>query len=362
MGLPESARSVSEAIQFPAEDQTIQGDEASANRPDNNWIPGYQDEIDRHGTQLGRDSLFDRVRAFIEKPGAGYLLLSAAQGFGKSGFVAHLWKEGIASVRPVAIHFIRDGGQNWHWAERMLGSLTFQLRRHYSLQETPSEKQLNPSEVFSIVLSRSARVAEAHSPDARVLLLIDGLDEAFGAGRRHHDDRLLNYLPTVLHAGVKIIVTSRPGPHLKGLAQLHCSETVELDLGGNEQRSAVAQYLEQQGAALPQPLDRGFIKAVVSQPGPLRFSTIVANLEKLTHSSPPGDLLRQDPARWIGPLQPPELFIVDERPEHYVDRSSEMRQLLELLLDRSQVLPVAITAALRGAGGYGKTTLGACRK
>ncbi len=50
-------------------------------------------------------------------------------------------------------------------------------------------------------------------------------------------------------------------------------------------------------------------------------------------------------------------FMVEDLPEDFVERPVEFDQLLNLLLDEKREEPVAITAALRGAGGYGKTTL-----
>jgi TIR domain/NB-ARC domain/APAF-1 helical domain/WD domain, G-beta repeat len=50
-------------------------------------------------------------------------------------------------------------------------------------------------------------------------------------------------------------------------------------------------------------------------------------------------------------------FMVDDLPENFVARPTELDALIDQLLDQSREEPVAITAALRGAGGYGKTTL-----
>ncbi len=50
-------------------------------------------------------------------------------------------------------------------------------------------------------------------------------------------------------------------------------------------------------------------------------------------------------------------FMVEDLPEGFVPRPGEFDQLLNLLIDERRAEPVAITAALRGAGGYGKTTL-----
>jgi TIR domain/NB-ARC domain len=50
-------------------------------------------------------------------------------------------------------------------------------------------------------------------------------------------------------------------------------------------------------------------------------------------------------------------FMVEDLPQVFVRRPRELDQLVASLLDRSGEEPVAITAALKGAGGYGKTTL-----
>jgi hypothetical protein len=55
--------------------------------------------------------------------------------------------------------------------------------------------------------------------------------------------------------------------------------------------------------------------------------------------------------------QPRVPFMVEELPADYVPRPKEFAALIDKLLDRQREEPVAITAALRGAGGYGKTTM-----
>jgi WD40 repeat protein len=50
-------------------------------------------------------------------------------------------------------------------------------------------------------------------------------------------------------------------------------------------------------------------------------------------------------------------FMVEDLPEDFVDRPMEFEKLVGLLRDEKREEPVAITAALRGAGGFGKTTL-----
>src|SRR6266702_521164 len=55
--------------------------------------------------------------------------------------------------------------------------------------------------------------------------------------------------------------------------------------------------------------------------------------------------------------QPRVPFMVEELPDNFIDRPDEFEALIHLLLDTQREEPAAITAALRGAGGYGKTTM-----
>jgi len=55
--------------------------------------------------------------------------------------------------------------------------------------------------------------------------------------------------------------------------------------------------------------------------------------------------------------QPRVPFMVEDLPPDHVARLQEYEALIDKLLDQRREEPVAITAALRGAGGYGKTTM-----
>jgi len=55
--------------------------------------------------------------------------------------------------------------------------------------------------------------------------------------------------------------------------------------------------------------------------------------------------------------QPRVPFMVEDMPADFVPRPAEFERLVSHLLDRERGEPIAITTALRGAGGYGKTVL-----
>lgn len=50
-------------------------------------------------------------------------------------------------------------------------------------------------------------------------------------------------------------------------------------------------------------------------------------------------------------------FMVEDLPKSFVPRDGEFEDLLKLLINEPREEPIAITAALKGAGGFGKTTL-----
>jgi hypothetical protein len=52
--------------------------------------------------------------------------------------------------------------------------------------------------------------------------------------------------------------------------------------------------------------------------------------------------------------------MVEDQTENFVERPGEFDQLILNLLENKREEPIAITAALRGAGGYGKTTWSGC--
>jgi len=55
--------------------------------------------------------------------------------------------------------------------------------------------------------------------------------------------------------------------------------------------------------------------------------------------------------------QPKVPFTVPNLPKHFVERPQKLDALIEHLLDGDLSNPVAITTALQGGGGFGKTTL-----
>jgi WD40 repeat protein len=97
---------------------------------------------------------------------------------------------------------------------------------------------------------------------------------------------------------------------------------------------------------------------VIAKPG-LDFENLPPWM-RAVHFTDPG--IDEQWTRFIGTLGSPcqqkrVPFMVEDLPEDFVARPNEFNELVGRLLNEKQDSAIAITAALRGAGGYGKTTL-----
>lgn len=154
---------------------------------------------------VGRESELDSIGQFVSQSSKGVLVVTGAPGLGKSALLAK-W----AHENNAARHFIREGDAATSRIERIFTNLGLQLSEQFKLQ-WKEPKQLEPifyREVFEELLSAAA----AASSD-RVVLVIDGLDEALRSLVGAQDSStILDYLPdpAYLPAGVRLILSIRP--------------------------------------------------------------------------------------------------------------------------------------------------------
>jgi hypothetical protein len=209
---------------------------------DTRWggIPDFEREMRRHRDLLDRDSLEARVRAFVSSDVDGYLLLVAGPIFGKSAFITNLIR---TSPDPAAYHFIKRGQGDWDEPDTILRSLTAQLRRIYALPTSDHERTMTPAGCFNAVLDRVSRVL---APDQRAVILIDGLDEAFGPDGRFTGTALPGVLPLVLPRGIRVVLTSRPGDHLNWLADPSLCQWLIVESDADENRTLIQRYIADQ--------------------------------------------------------------------------------------------------------------------
>ena len=166
-------------------------------------------ELDRLPPADGLDFEKAQVRSFLEARTGGYQLFRGRQFVGKSAFAGHVIRE---CGWPVAYHFIRSDRDDWDAPDTILGSLTDQLRRLFALPEADEDKGNTAAARFASVVQMTAKWL---GDDQRAVLVLDGLDQAFGRGRRFEWALLRDLLPARLPDGIKVILTSRPGAHLR---------------------------------------------------------------------------------------------------------------------------------------------------
>ena len=154
----------------------------------------------------GRYWLIDQVDSFIKTRPRGYVIIQAEAGVGKSTLAAHL-----VGTRPWLHHFTRLPGGRSPVAARK--SLAAQLIARWGLLEWAPEGVLPASSArpdwFARLLDAAASKRDEEEPGGRIVLVVDGLDEAETEipGERG----LPLGLPDSLPEGVFVVATSRFG-------------------------------------------------------------------------------------------------------------------------------------------------------
>jgi hypothetical protein len=190
---------------------------------------------------VGRDWLLNDVSDFTQQDKQPYLLVVGEPGIGKSAFAAHLLRrrevhayhfclarEGgtldpIAFVRSLSQQLVRSLPD---FGRFLLEQESVQINVNINIGESSGEGVYGVYIDKFIVQTRSAYEAfqylvrepisawgAEHSDDQRVLLLVDGLDEAMRLDRRPNIVDLIDStrdLPNM----VRWVLTSRPGDHL----------------------------------------------------------------------------------------------------------------------------------------------------
>lgn len=152
---------------------------------------------------VGRGWLTDQVNDFLREEKCGYFVLEAEAGLGKTTFMAKL-----AQTKDTIHLFCEDaaGPEN---IGKGLKSLAAQLVLAYQLAPWASAGVLPPAaerpDVFYKLLAQAAGAARSRQPAARVILVIDALDQA-GMPERQN----VLGLPRTLPEGVFIIASQRP--------------------------------------------------------------------------------------------------------------------------------------------------------
>jgi WD40 repeat protein len=170
---------------------------------------------------VGRDWLFEHIRKIVTDNPRGLILLQGGPTFGKTAFVFELIaRYAERPLGPALLrgwHILRRDQPKWLPMEVLSAQLEWQLRDRLLLPLSSADAQVpvdekNAAAVLQSVLAEAAK--DLNPQGHKLLIAVDGLDEAFGANapiaRRDQAARLSEIFPRELPEGVFILVTSRP--------------------------------------------------------------------------------------------------------------------------------------------------------
>lgn len=205
---------------------------------------------------LGREPLVKELDRLLFEETRTWVVLSGAPGRGKSALISaylgHLeaassearpgllsrlfgGKKAPAQVRRFAYHFLSPRLPGATQPEAVARSLCEQLAAMYALPDTTAPDAA-PVERLSELLSQVSQSVLVPQGQ-RLILVLDGLDEAEGA---ELENPLPRILPESLPAGVSVLCTTRPTePHLPWLLQRQ-SQHLDLDAPGFAAQNAAA--------------------------------------------------------------------------------------------------------------------------
>jgi hypothetical protein len=210
----------------------------------------------------GREWLLREVDNFLAENDRGYFLIEAAAGLGKTTFMAHL-----ASSRSYPRHFI-ELTPGLSGIEPALRNLAAQIVVHvgHELDRAWARRILTlPS--FQ-PHNFSALLRDAASSERKLVLVIDGLDEA---GRPEGQNPL--GLPQDLPKGVFIIASMRPGHLISGRPRRFCT----IDPRGEDNIGDIRQFLR---ATIRQPAFASLIADTLDSRNADRFVSLLSAKSK----------------------------------------------------------------------------------
>lgn len=206
---------------------------------------------------FGREWVFGKLAVFMAQPAQNegrYLLLTADPFYGKSAIAAEV----IRRIPQLgAYFFIQRGRGDCDDAKVILDSLVTQLREKYGLECTDDSRGRNIEALFFDTIRQ---VSDSLATGQQSLIVVDGLDEAFGLGCRISNVKLGEAFPKQLPPGIKILFTSRDGEHLSALCGSESVQTIPLGAFQKENRRDILSYLRHQSVTRKLKLADTFIE------------------------------------------------------------------------------------------------------
>jgi hypothetical protein len=230
----------------------------------------YSSERARHENFVGRTGLLGRLdQILVENAADRWVVITGGPGMGKSALLAAWLARRVSAGAVVPHHFIRRGLYDWDDPAKLVGSLVAQIEDGFpDLREPEADERMHPAMRLSRALSRvSEQVLVPRG--ARLVVLIDGLDEYDAPPERSTGDPLAAFLPDMLPAGVRLLCASRPRHSYVSSLDARDCELVQIDLDdpGHAADNDATVRAFWNSAAEPLHLDASFVDEAVARAG-----------------------------------------------------------------------------------------------
>jgi WD40 repeat protein len=198
--------------------------------------------------------------AWVSERDGGWLLITGSPGLGKSALMDRWLRRREAAGSPTAFHFIRRGHLDWAEPQIVQRNLAAQIEVMFPEQR---DAEADPTYRLEQLLGRVSKVLAQRSE--RLVLLVDGLDEAMTLGTASKDNPVPKIFPLELPERVFVVTASRPRhPHLSWLEhRTGPFEKVALDERLESNDRAVREYWTELGLTMTPPLTEELVQAAL---------------------------------------------------------------------------------------------------
>jgi TIR domain/NACHT domain len=217
-------------------------------------------ERSRHKHFFGREDVLGEMDAWVAARDSGWLLVTGSPGLGKSALMDRWLRRREAVESLTAFHFIRRGHLDWAEPQVVQRNLAAQIEVMFPEQR---DAEADPTYRLEQLLGRVSPVLIERNE--RLVLLVDGLDEAMTLGTASKDNPVPKIFPLELPDRVFVVTASRPRyPHLSWLEhRTGPFEKLALDDRVESNEGAVRAYWAALGPAMTSPLTDELMQAAI---------------------------------------------------------------------------------------------------
>jgi len=215
-------------------------------------------ERSRHEGFFGRADILVEIDQWLSAHERGWLLVTGGPGLGKSAILNEWLRRHEQAGRFTAVHFIRPQSE-WDQPEVIRANLSAQIE--WRFPELHDDED-TPANRLERLLMRLLPVLEQR--DERLVLLVDGLDEAMALGGRNP---LPDIFPIEVPPRVFVVAASRPRyPHL-GWLELRGgpSNRIDLDERVASNEAAVREYWHAMRERMSPPLPDRLVQVAIDR-------------------------------------------------------------------------------------------------